>query len=419
MTSTEFDRRLQEWLVSQAPAGWRAPDGMLTSVNARVDRTAQRPAWLARASAGVLGAGAAARAMPAMQGALLLLKIVLIAALALAAAGAAAWLLRSMDEPGPRNGPILYSFTNNIPGGGTSHDTHLVEADGSNDRFFVRDHSCPTLSAAGDRLYSLGPVRYTPEGHSLTDLRVLEFNGAGEILTSFSGLDTIPVALSPDGLSVAFATWAFGSANAPELLVAALDGSSQLILAPPDASVPTHLSWSPGGDWIAFRTESGAYIGRPDGSEIRMIGMVKPETAWAFSWSPDGDRMAYGRPTGADGAQHIFTAAADGSGERRLTSSPVQAHDLRWSPDGSLIAFQSAERRVGLIDAASGDVRYLVGLETVTTFAWSPDSRYIVASANAGLWKAAVAEDGGPPVALRRTPRPRCVLWLPELPQAP
>lgn len=51
------------------------------------------------------------------------------------------------------------------------------------------------------------------------------------------------------------------------------------------------------------------------------------------AWSPDGRRIAFVR----DGEVHV--AAADGSGDRRLTPGSLLASAPAWSPDGTRIAF--------------------------------------------------------------------------------
>ncbi|MGB3716812.1 MAG: hypothetical protein WA996_20530 [Candidatus Promineifilaceae bacterium] len=63
------------------------------------------------------------------------------------------------------------------------------------------------------------------------------------------------------------------------------------------SSVPHYLTWSPGGDWLAFvtfneRTEDGRrpnlWIAHPDGQ-----GEIRLGTAFETVWSPDGNQLAY------------------------------------------------------------------------------------------------------------------------------
>ncbi len=84
--------------------------------------------------------------------------------------------------------------------------------------------------------------------------------------------------------------------------------------------------WSSKGD-VAFVQDGQLWVMRVGGSarQVTTAGGTAP------SWSPDGRQLAFARDSG------IWTARADGSGQRRLArgsgTSPA------WSPDGAYIAF--------------------------------------------------------------------------------
>ncbi|MBX3257439.1 MAG: PD40 domain-containing protein [Chitinophagaceae bacterium] len=56
-------------------------------------------------------------------------------------------------------------------------------------------------------------------------------------------------------------------------------------------------------------------------------------------WSPGGDKIAY--VSFANGSPDIFVMNADGSGNKRLTDSPIRDEDPYWSKDGNFIFFSS------------------------------------------------------------------------------
>jgi Tol biopolymer transport system component len=77
---------------------------------------------------------------------------------------------------------------------------------------------------------------------------------------------------------------------------------------------------------------AGLYTIRPDGSRLRrLFGRTgRPD------WSPDGTRIAFSR------GRDIFTARADGRGQRRLTGPTrglTRNSGPAWSPDGRYVAF--------------------------------------------------------------------------------
>jgi hypothetical protein len=60
------------------------------------------------------------------------------------------------------------------------------------------------------------------------------------------------------------------------------------------------------------------------------------------SRSPDRSRIVFAR------GNALYTAAADGTGERKLTSTGYDPHWIRWSPDGKILRFTVLEPRLQL-----------------------------------------------------------------------
>jgi TolB protein len=94
-------------------------------------------------------------------------------------------------------------------------------------------------------------------------------------------------------------------------------------------------AWSPDGTKIEFDGEGTTM--NPDGTSPTCCNHHGHEPAW----SPDGSKLAYER--GPVGANEIYAANANGSGETRLTNNAVDDVGPAWSPDGKQIAFASNE----------------------------------------------------------------------------
>ena len=108
-------------------------------------------------------------------------------------------------------------------------------------------------------------------------------------------------------------------------------------------------SWSPDGKRIVYRFWSGSEYG------LRIINLEDGSTTQLTSgfdnfpaWSPEGDLIAFTRFSEDD--FDIYTIRPDGTGLKRLTTTPGNdAHEI-WSPDGKHILFSSA--RFGFKDEA-------------------------------------------------------------------
>jgi TolB protein len=115
-----------------------------------------------------------------------------------------------------------------------------------------------------------------------------------------------------------------------------------------------------------------------------------------------------------DGNYEIYTMAADGSDQVRLTHTPDWEIFPVWSPDGKEIAysrkFRADGRMQGMIcvmNADGGNDRAITKVETRDENAmWSPDGRFIVfQSVRDGNFEVyRVKRDGGDPMRLTNHP---------------
>jgi dipeptidyl aminopeptidase/acylaminoacyl peptidase len=219
--------------------------------------------------------------------------------------------------------------------------------------------------------------------------------------------------LSPDGQQVAYLHSQRSVAEdrrERQLWIAAVgEGEPQRITY--DESAIYSIAWRPGGglSYISDRGEAPQVWFNPlDGSEPRPVTDLSQGVS-AFWWSPDGTRLAVlasideededesameaeaeepdqeGDWIVYDRLEHpdeypqlwILSASAEGPGEeqpRRLTSPPLYAKHVAWSPDGATIALTykalfsglvDEDDRIALVDVASGE------FETFT-----PDDRH-------------------------------------------
>jgi hypothetical protein len=152
-------------------------------------------------------------------------------------------------------------------------------------------------------------------------------------LTDHPAEDSHP-AWSPDGTKIAFVSGRDGN---PEIYVMDANGQNVRRLTRRTATFDAFPTWSWDGTRIAFQTVPGmaVYVMDADGrNQRRLTSGITP------AWSPVDDRIAFSR----DG--DIWTINADGSDEMNVTNNGFRNAAPSWSPDGTMIAYQSRRNTV-------------------------------------------------------------------------
>lgn len=174
----------------------------------------------------------------------------------------------------------------------------------------------PAAAACGDLLppvrVAAGPERSVTPG-DLVAIRDVGFPDA------LYPLSYSPLALSPDGTSLAFVM-----ARADRMANAYCRG---LVVVDLSGAEPPRLV-DRGGDFVPMVASVRGLVIRPGAPDV-----VTPV------WSPDGRTLAYRKRV--DGRTEAWLASADGSGARRVARLDVDVEDLAWSVDGRRLVLRS------------------------------------------------------------------------------
>jgi len=319
----DFDRIISERL--DVRAGHRTPD-YLDEILARTARTRQRPAWssLERLLPMELTITRRLAPFPRIGWALVVLAILLLVAAALLAAGV-----------GQRR----------VPHFGAAANGQMAFVDGSNLKLATADGSNVHVTAA--------------------------LPSSVESLT-----------FSPDGTRLAYRT----TGSVPSVVVANADGSDPSVVASgADVGTGGPIAWSPDSRRLAFTSVLvPASIGTidivdADGSHRRHLipgSAAEATDRFAPAWSPDGQWISF-FSSESDGNRTLSVVHPDGTGARRLSTSPMNPEiiDMSWSPD-------PAQSRVVYVAGGYVDMFDLVTAKESTVGTgfwptWSPDGARI------------------------------------------
>lgn len=174
--------------------------------------------------------------------------------------------------------------------------------------------------------------------------------------------------------------------------------------ATPAAPPTRRVAWPPAGRIIFASNRDNPiadlYVMRADGAELRRLTF---NTAFEPSYTPaDGGRIAF--TARRDQRAAIYTIAANGSQERRITGPDSDNWEPAYSPDGRYIAFVSSRNNfdweIYVMNADGARVMQLTNDDPArnTAPAWSPDSQRIAFASYEGQSRSEIHvmdRDGG------------------------
>ena len=159
-------------------------------------------------------------------------------------------------------------------------------------------------------------------------------------------IGAIAAEISPDGQKLAFVgTFAFPKNRGINLLTS--DGQIRNLIALDERSYPDSFGWSSSGNELVYDEDKKIYIySLPTGSRRLLVEGTSP------TWSPKGDWIAYRDMNG-----RASLTSPDRSKTKELLSGSVIRRGLRWSPDGRYLLFANARTyNIQIVNLATNEI---------------------------------------------------------------
>jgi Tol biopolymer transport system component/imidazolonepropionase-like amidohydrolase len=263
----------------------------------------------------------------------------------------------------------------------------------------------------------------------LGDLYLLPIEGGdAKRITSGPAYDVQP-RFSPDGTQIAFASDRSGMEN---LWACALDGSGARPLTQEKDGTVSAPAWSPNGDWVVGRkriTDASPlatvelWMWHVKGGQgVRLTKREQQPDAADPTFAPDDDRFVYFSGRSArfeydrnvnEGIWQLLRLDRRDGKALPITGEFGGAAAPTFSRDGKTLAFVRrvrAKTRIELMDVASGRTRLLAddvqrdnqeGFAfhgVFPGFAFTPDGKAVIASADTHLWRFDAATGARTPI---------------------
>ena len=221
--------------------------------------------------------------------------------------------------------------------GGGEYEVFVIRADGSGQAPVtnsVGDDFDPTWSPDGSR------IAYSSGG----EIAIVNADGSGKQPLTGDAFPDFEPAWSSDGSKIAFSSFRAGDSD---LWMINANGTGQVRLTNTPVS-ERDATWSPDGSRIAFASGGDIWVmnATPGATPTKLT--TNPFGDGYPSWSPDGTRIAYVATSqagdgmgGADQFYEVYTMAADGSDQVRVTTDSFFDLQPAWSPDGSMLVYSS------------------------------------------------------------------------------
>jgi TolB protein len=237
-------------------------------------------------------------------------------------------------------------------------------------------------SLAGTKIYFISDRTGNKE------VWAMDFDGSNQRqITNFRSITTTP-AISPDGLRLAFTSYAKGQ---PQIMLWSTETNRMIPFLNPQASLNATPNFAPDGSKIYFasslNSDTQIYAADVSGANLKRISTSRAIEVEPKVNPKTGSDIVF--VSGRSGPQQIYRMNLDGAGVERLTTGEGEAANPSWHPDGQHIVFKwtrgfaPGNWNIFVMDVASREtVQLTFGAGRNENPVWAPDGRHIAFASN-------------------------------------
>src|SRR5262249_40605077 len=209
-------------------------------------------------------------------------------------------------------------------------------------------------------------------------------------LTHYRSVSTMP-AISPDGKTVAFTTYALGN---PKIMLYSTESAKRLPFSNPVSSAVETPEVTPDAQKLLVATSSEGWVqiclSDASGGNMRRLSRVRAiEVSPKVNPKNPSDVIFI---SGRGGSEQLWRMNIDGGDLERLTNGEGYVANPSWSPDGQFIAFawtkgfEPGNFNIFVMDAAKHDqmIQLTHGVGRNENPWWAPDGLHLVFSSKRG-----------------------------------
>lgn len=264
-----------------------------------------------------------------------------------------------------------------------------IQADGSDPQLLATFPTSPdylallrgvSFSADGSRLAvlyeQLGTNTLCGTATICWSIVMLNGDGSGQrVIYSNEHIGCGCLALSPDGLEVAFTLVARG--GEPLFTIDSNGNHVRQVTRPRQGETDSSATWSPDGSEIAFDSNRdqdathtwSLYVVNVQNHHLRRV-VTPGGNDLEPDWSPDGQRLVFIRTFGYPDYA-VFSVNVDGTQEQQLRRDLTATELPQWSPAADKILY---EQNIGLTVAdANGGNPQVIGPGGLLAYDWRPN----------------------------------------------